>query len=565
MTEWDLSRPDWQDRIRQRQSLMPDLPLFTEEADIAAEFFDELRLPNVIGQPRMRDAAGAWARDIVRALFGSCDPKSGHRYVREIFALLPKGSSKTTYMAGLMLVALMMNLRPRAEFLFIGPTQAIAGMAFNQCAGMIDADDELKKRFWARDHLSTIQDRDNGSTLKIKTFDVNILTGTMPVGVMVDELHLIGAMAKSMKVMRQIRGGLEKNTEGFLVITSTQSDSVPTGVFRDELAQARRIRDGVEPGRTLPILYEFPPDIVSKQEKWENPENWPMVMPNLGKSVHLESLIKDWNSEKDKGKASVSVWASQHLNIEIGVGIGAEGWVGALYWDRKVNPALMDLDHFLSRCEVVVVGIDGGGLEDLLGMALLGREKDTRRWLVWTRAWAKEIAIERRKKMEAKLRDCEAEGSIDILPDDSTADIEAVADIIEQIHLAGLLPEENAIGVDPSGISEIVDEIVQRDLAEDPEKFIVGVRQGFTLQNAIKTTERRLAQGVVSHGGSILMNWCVGNARQQQKGNSLMITKEASDGKIDPLMGLFNAVHLMSFNPVASASAYSGERGLTML
>jgi phage terminase large subunit-like protein len=79
---------------------------------------------------------------------------------------------------------------------------------------------------------------------------------------------------------------------------------------------------------------------------------------------------------------------------------------------------------------------------------------------------------------------------------------------------------------------------------------VVGISQGWRLGGAIKTTERKLAEGGMVHGGQRLMNWCVGNARVEPKGNSILITKQASGtAKIDPLMATFNAVSLMSLNP----------------
>ena len=46
------------------------------------------------------------------------------------------------------------------------------------------------------------------------------------------------------------------------------------------------------------------------------------------------------------------------------------------------------------------------------------------------------------------------------------------------------------------------------------------------------------------------MAWCAGNARVTMKGNGMMIDKQQSGiAKIDPLMGTFNAVALMSQNP----------------
>lgn len=572
---WDLSCTDWERRIVECVPLVPDLPLFIDEADAGQAFYDGLVLPDVPGQPLLRDASGVWFRAIVRALFGSRDPETNVRHIREIFVLAPKGSSKTSYSAALMMVALLMNVRPRAEFLLVAPTQAIADLAFNQAVGMIEADPVLTNRFHPRDHKKQIDDRTNGARLKIKTFDLKVLTGPKPVGVLIDELHLLGKEAKAARVLRQIRGGLEKNTEGFLIFTSTQSDEEPAGVFKEELTVARAIRNGEKPGRMLPILYEFPAKLAKDETFWQNPANWAMVMPNLGLSVQLDSLIHDFATEKDKGEHAIKVWASQHLNIEIGLGTGSGAWIGAKYWLKRVDPVFAKgtsrerLRHLLDRCEVAVAGIDGGGMDDLLGLAVLGREKVTRKWLLWTHAWCHEVVLEERKSIASKLLDLEKAGDLTIIRDEEESDIEELADIIEMVRDAGLLPEENGIGVDPSGVDDIVDELIRRGFTRTTEEaagLIVGVRQGFTLQNAVKVAERRLAKGHLLHDGSPLMTWCVGNAKQEQKGNSKMITKQAAGvAKIDPLMATFDTVHLMSMNPEATGVSPYATRGFLVL
>ena len=49
-----------------------------------------------------------------------------------------------------------------------------------------------------------------------------------------------------------------------------------------------------------------------------------------------------------------------------------------------------------------------------------------------------------------------------------------------------------------------------------------------------------------------MMAWCVGNARVEQRANSILITKQASGtAKIDPLMATLNAVSLMAMNPAS--------------
>jgi phage terminase large subunit-like protein len=126
-------------------------------------------------------------------------------------------------------------------------------------------------------------------------------------------------------------------------------------------------------------------------------------------------------------------------------------------------------------------------------------------------------------------------------------DIAGVVEIAQRIHGTGRL---NAVGLDPYGVGAMVDALAEVGI-EGTER-VVGVTQGWKLSGSIKTTERKLADGTLRHAGQRLMNWAVGNARVEPKGNAITITKQASGAaKIDPLMAAFNAVALMTANPAS--------------
>ncbi len=221
----------------------------------------------------------------------------------------------------------------------------------------------------------------------------------------------------------------------------------------------------------------------------------------------------------------------------------SDRWAGADFWEQQASELCRTLDDLLERCEVIGIGVDGGGLDDLLGLAAIGRETGTRRWLTWTHAWAHPSVLERRKSEAPRIRDFAKDGHLTLV-ERIGDDIEDVAQLVARVEQAGLLDK---VGLDPAGVGAILDAL---EAVGIPRDKIDGISQGWRLGGAIKTAERKLAEGTLLHGGQPLMAWCCGNARVEPRGNSILITKQASgSAKIDPLMALFNAVTLMALNP----------------
>lgn len=558
---WNFSVPDWATRLKDGASLLPDLPLNMVEANRAVSIYNKLRLPDAPGQPALAEASGEWSRDIVRAVFGSL--VDGRRMVPEVFAMVPKKNNKTTTGASVMVTALLMNMRPRAEFILVGPTQEVADLAFQQAVGEIDADPEgyLQTRFQVQEHLKTIVDRRTKAKLKIKTFDLKVATGSKPAGILIDEVHLLSQISFASRVVGQLRGGMIANPEAFLIMITTQSDDAPAGVFKAELDYARAVRDGKALGqhRVLPMLYEFPEAMqIDESQPWLDTANWPMVMPNLGKSITVERLAADFEVAKQKGEEEIRRWASQHLNVQIGLALHDGRWRGADYWMGAADPEKITLETLLERSEVVVVGGDGGGLDDLLALSVIGRDKKSKDWLHWMHCWAHTDVLEKRKDISERLRDFEANGDLTI--HEKPAEIGTqFCKLVHRIWKTNLLPERNGIGLDPFMIGPIVDELaglgIEIDANEGP---IVGVKQGAALSPASWTLEWKLKDGTFWHSGQPMMAWCVSNAKAEQRGNAVLITKQtAGKAKIDPLVATFNAASLMSRNPVAASSSRS--------
>ncbi|TWB20052.1 phage terminase large subunit-like protein [Rhizobium sp. ERR 1071] len=549
--EWQFSCPDWVERLKSGRSLVPALPLDAEEGERAVKIFNKLRLPDVPDQPTMEEGAGDWFRDIVRAVFGSID-ENGERHVRKVFGLVPKKNSKTTGGAGIMVTALLMNRRPRAEFLLVGPTQDVADTAFQQASGMIEADDYLSKRFQCIEHQKTIKDRLTKAKLKIKTFDMKVMTGVKPVGVLLDELHVMSAYSYASRVLGQISGGLIPNPESFLIIITTQSDEPPSGPFKVELEYARNVRDGkITDARTLPVLYEFPEAMQRHPDQpWSNPANWPMVLPNLNLSITIDRLMEEWKEASEKGEEERRRWASQHLNVQIGMAMHGDRWGGVDYWEAAADKAIT-LEYLIENCDVIVAGGDAGGLDDLWGLALIGRHKVTRHWLLWIKAWCHPTVLEARKNIAELLNGFAKEGGDLVICDRPTQDAEEAAAIIARVRDAGLLPDDGGVGVDAWGITALVEELAVREIV-DPQ--VRAVPQGGRLSSAVFGIERKLMDGTFKHSGSELMAWCVSNVKLEHRPTMVLVDKKEAWAKIDPVMAMLNAGKLMELNPEASGA-----------
>jgi phage terminase large subunit-like protein len=542
MPEWSTSCPDWADRLTSGRSIIPP-PIFPDQAEHALNIFRQLKIVDAPGSPTFGESCAEWVFDLVRSIFGAYDADSGRRLITEWFILIPKKNSKSTIAAGVMMTAIILNWRQSAEFSVLAPTVEVANNAFAPARDMVQKDDELEVLMHVQTHIKTVTHRESGAALKVLAADQNTVGGKKSVGTLVDELHLFGKMPSAENMFREALGGLASRPEGFVIWLTTQSDEPPAGVFKQKLDYARDVRDGkiVDPG-FVPIIFEHPPEMVANGDCLKL-ENMALVNPNMGFSVDQAFLEREFKKAELAGGDSFRGFLAKYANVEIGMNLRSDRWAGADFWQEQGKEPGLTLEQLIDGSEVVDVGIDGGGLDDLLGLAAVGRDKKTRKWLAWTHAWAHPSVLERRKQDASRFNDFAKDGDLTLVKNigDDVAD---VADIVSMVYEAGLLDK---VGVDPSGIGAILDALVERGI---PEEKIIGISQGWKMTGAIKTAERKLAEGVMVHGGQPMMAWCVGNAKVEPRGNAVIITKQAAgSAKIDPLMALFNAVTLMSLNP----------------
>lgn len=545
--KWSTACPDWEKRIVEGDTLIPFAPLFPDEAEAALAVFKDLKIVDVAGQPTFGEACEEYVFDFVRAIFGAYDHENAKRLIEEFFLLISKKNIKSTLAAGIMLTALIRNWRHSAELLILAPTLEIANNSFKPAADMVRADPELLDLLHVQDNLRQITHRLTRAVLKVVAADTNTVGGKKAAFVLIEELWLFGKRAGASSMLQEATGGLISRPEGFVIYLSTQSDEQPAGVFKEKLDYFRDVRDGkIDDPRSLPVLYEFPEAMI-EDESYKDPSNFYVTNPNMGRSVNqewLERKLAKIESGDDEEGDTLQTFLAKHLNIEIGMRLRRNRWAGAEFWDRRANLKLT-LESVLNQSEAVVIGIDGGGLDDLFGLTVLGRHKHSKAWMAWAHAWCHEGVLKRRKKIAPKLQDFAKAEELTIV-NDELEDISAIIKIIKDVKTRGLLA---SVAVDPAGLGEMIEALDEIGVTQE-DGLLVGAPQGYAMMNAIKTAERKLTNGTLIHSGSSLMSWCVSNLKIEPTATAIRATKQnAGDAKIDPVMALFDAVTVMSRNP----------------
>jgi phage terminase large subunit-like protein len=570
---WSTACLDWRERIVARRPLIAFDPLFPDEADAALAVFKSLKVVDLAQIydpateeyrfPTFGEVCDEFVFDFVRAIFGAYDAGQAKRLIEEFFLLVSKKNGKSTIVAGVMITALIRNWRHSAELLILAPTREVADNSYKPAADMVRHDTELRDLLHIQDNLKQITHRLTNAVLKVVSADSTSSAGKKAAFVLVDELWLFGNKNGASAMLQEATGGLISRPEGFVIYISTQSDKPPSGVFKEKLDYARMVRDGeiVDP-RFLPVLYEFPEAMI-EDKGYLKPENFYITNPNLGRSVRkdwLERKLAAVISGQDEEGDTIQTFLAKHLNVEIGMNLRANRWPGAEFWQQRMFEGLT-LEMLLSVSEVVVVGIDGGGLDDLFGVSIIGRHRVSRDWLVWSHAWCHQSVLTRRKSIASKLRDFERDGDLTIV-EDELGDIADIVAIIEDIKQRGILA---SVAVDPAGLGEMIEALDEIGVTQEAGNLI-GAPQGYAMMNSIKTAERKLANGTMRHDGSKLMAWCVGNLKIEPTATAIRATKQtAGDAKIDPVMAMFDAVTVMSRNPVAQGPSVYQSRGALVL
>src|SRR5262249_28422951 len=146
--------------------------------------------------------------------------------------------------------------------------------------------------------------------------------------------------------------------------------------------------------------------------------------------------------------------------------------------------------------------------DDLFGLVVMGRERGTKRWLVWSKGWCFRKVLERRKSIATALLGFEKAGELIIIDDNIEGegvipDIPSIVAIVKQIDDAGIL---SCVAMDPEGLGAMVDALAEIGVTQEDKRLFGIDQRGHKLMNALRSIERKLIDGTFRHSDSGLLN-----------------------------------------------------------
>lgn len=242
------------------------------------------------------------------------------RLVRNVYEKVAKKNGKTAVMAGLALYVMAFDNELGAEVYSGATKKDQAKLSFEQAQQFVEASPMLKKLYI--NYQSSIDAKIKGKLLgKFKPLEKNADSqdGINSHLSIIDEYHAHPSDA--------LKENLESSSAARLqpiTYTITTAGTNLHGVCKNFEDSCINILEGVAEDDTFLIMIHD----LDQEDDWENPENWIKANPNLGVTVSLDFLMKEYQKAVNQ-PSKIPNFKTKHLNMWVD---GVSEWIPSKYW-----------------------------------------------------------------------------------------------------------------------------------------------------------------------------------------------------------------------------------------
>lgn len=457
---------------------------------------------------------------IVGNLFGWVRPDGIRRY-RQCLLFTARKSGKTELAAAIANFLLFCDGEPAPEIVSAAGNAEQAEKVFNAAAAMVAAEPAMSSRSVV--YKRAIDVPHTGGNYKVINSEAKTKHGGNLHAALIDELHvhsdadLVDVLLTSMKARTQP-----------LTLFTTTAGQDPETIAGEVYTYGCGVRDGlIADPEFLPVIFEAP-----KDSDITDPAVWKMAQPNLGVTVPVEEYQRELLKAQQVPRY-MHTFRQLLLNqwVESSTAwLALEDWkkCGAKYTldDLKGKRAVLGIDlSSTTDTTAVVAAVEDGDIIRIVPFIFIpkdnaeGRIKRQKRDKAGYLAWIKAGHI---TATEGNVVDYQ-------VVEDKIVELSKVLNVIE-------------VQADPYNASGLLERLQKAGLT------VTTVKQGWSLGQATKETERLILCGKLAHPDNPAFSWQVtGASLKVDPQENCWVTKGGSTRRVDACVAMVMALNGLRF------------------
>lgn len=460
-----------------------------------------------------------WQVAILGNIHGWRRRSDGSRRYRKCLITTARKSSKSHVAAALALYHLFAEGEADPSIVVAAGSAEQASIIQSIASKMVANEPELATR--SETMARAIRHRENGGSMRFVNSAAGTKHGTNESLVILDELHVIQDPELADVLETSMR-----SRQSPLTVYTTTAGTDPVALWAETFDYADKVRRGaIDDPEFLPCMWQ-----ADEKDDIKDVATWRKAQPNLGVSVSEDEYRRDLQKALELPRY-LPVFKQLSLNMPTE---SHAAWIPFDVWQKCAGPGEPPAGA------VAYAGCDLASTQDTTAFVMAFPIED--RVLIKPFVFLpKENAgglFRRMKRDKAPYETWARLGHL-ILTPGNVIDFGAVAD---QIISESKRYDIREIQMDPHAASSIADKLTNAGLN------VVYVRQGWSLAQACRETERLIHAGKLVHPGSPVMNWQMSNAVvHTDRQENIWLDKAKSTRRIDAAAALVMAINAAKF------------------
>lgn len=505
------------------KSLDPSMPCYKyyfdrEKANHVFKFFDKFikhTKGKLASQPVKLEL---WENFIIGNIFGWKYKETNLRRFNLAYTQVARKNGKSLLSSGVSLYMFIADKEPGAECYCASVKKDTAKIVFSDAMKIIRQDKNLRKHIRIQESLSTMHFKNN--IFKAISGDkdqdgLNIHYAN------IDEYHLF----KDNELYEVLVSGTQARQQPLINIITTAGESRgATSPCYQMYEYCKQILDDVLENENIFIYIAE----MNQDDDIYNPKNWIKSNPNLGVSISLETLEKDFIRARDNNE--MDNFRIKHLNTWIQ---RKDSYFPMDKWVKEDSLDILELKKSLEgkKC---YIGIDLSSKIDLTGVSAVF-PLDNGEYAVINKCFIpKETVYQKEIKDRVPYQRWIDRGHI-IATEGDVIDIEFIVKYIEDISKKYKIQN---ISCDPWNATALMTKL------DSLGYEVIETRQGYkTLSEPTKFIKELMITNKLNHFNNPVLRWCTANAIPKFDANeNVMLDKSKSINRIDAIASTINAM-----------------------